>query len=89
MPCSLSTCDWISSHSNQYTPRVDVSSTPQPKQHMPRCARDFVDEERDRITEFEASFLGYSRVTSMGTLLVTFLVDDELIPMKLENLTGS
>ena len=56
---------------------------------MQGCAQDVVDEEHDCITEFEASFLGYSRVTSMGTLLVTFLVDDELIPMKLENLTGS
>ena len=71
------------SHSNRYTPRVDVSSTSQPAQHIPICARDVVDEEHDHITEFEAIFPGSSCVTSMGTLPVTFLVNNELIPLKL------
>jgi hypothetical protein len=54
-------------------------------EHMPECARDDVDAEHG-FAHFEACFPGSSHVTSMGTLLVTFLVNDEIIPMKIENL---
>jgi hypothetical protein len=68
-------------------PRVDVGTTPDPDQHMPECAQDVVDAEHG-IAHFEACFPGSSHVTSMGTLPVTFLVNDELIPMKIEKLPG-
>jgi hypothetical protein len=67
--------------------RVDVGTTPGPDEHMPECARDDVDAEHG-FAHFEACFPGSSHVTSMGTLPVTFLVNDELIPMKIENLPG-
>jgi hypothetical protein len=60
---------------------------PDPDQHMPECARDDVDAEHG-FAHFEACFPGSSHVTSMGTLPVTFLVNDELIPMKIEKLPG-
>jgi hypothetical protein len=75
------------SHSYHYTPRVDVGTTPDPDEHMPECAQDDVDAEHG-FAHFEACFPGSSHVTSTGTLKVTFLVNYELIPMKIENLPG-
>jgi hypothetical protein len=54
---------------------------------MPECAQDDVDAEQG-FAHFEACFPGSSHVTSTRTLKVTFLVNDELIPMKIENLPG-
>ena len=36
----------------------------------------------------QATFPGSSRVTSMGTLETTILVDDNLVPIKIENIPG-
>jgi hypothetical protein len=52
---------------------------------MPESTQDVVDAEHGNA-HFEACFLGSSRVTSTGTLSVTFLVDNELIPMKIEKI---
>jgi len=34
------------------------------------------------------TFLGYSRVISMGTIQTTFLVDENLVPIKIEKILG-
>lgn len=57
-----------------------------PKQHTLGCAHDVRDAEHDAIAHFQASFLGSSCVARTGTLSITFLVDDDLSPMKLEKL---
>lgn len=57
-----------------------------PEQHVPGCTHDVGDAEHDPITHFQDRFLGSSCVTSMGTLPITFLVDGDLLPMKLDNL---
>ena len=62
-------------------------STP-PQQHMSRCAHDVGDAEHDPIAHFQERFPGSSRVTRTRTLLITFLVDDDLVPMKLEKFPG-
>ena len=54
---------------------------------MPKCAQDDVDAEQG-FAHFELWFPGSSRVTSKKKLKVTFLVNDELIPMKIENIPG-
>ena len=33
------------------------------------------------------AFLGASRVTSIGSIVTTFLVNDELVPIKIENIS--
>ena len=38
------------------------------------------------IDEIQACFPRYSHVTNMGKLLVTFLVNDEAIPIKIERI---
>jgi hypothetical protein len=53
----------------------------------PECEGDPVDAEGD-IGNIEACFPGSSHVTSTGTLSVTFLVDDDMIPMKIQRLPG-
>ena len=58
------------------------------KQHTPRCAHDVADVECDPIAHFQELFPRSSRVTSMGTLPITFLVDHDLVPMKFEKLPG-
>lgn len=59
-----------------------------PEQHTPGCAHNVGDAEHDPITHFQEMFPIYSHVTRMGTLTITFLVDDDLVPMKLEKLPG-
>jgi hypothetical protein len=54
---------------------------------MPESAQDVVDAEHG-IAHFEACFPGSSHVTSTRTLPVTFLVDNEIIPMKIEKIPG-
>ena len=34
------------------------------------------------------AFLGYSRVTSAGSVVTTFLVNEELVPIKIEKIPG-
>ena len=41
-----------------------------------------------RIENAQASFHGYSCVTNTGTLETTFLVDDNLVPIKIEKILG-
>lgn len=65
---------------------IPVSASPE--QHMPGCAHDVGDAECDPIAHFQVIFPGSSHVTSTRTLLITFLVDDGLFPMKLEKLPG-
>ena len=55
------------------------------EQRTKGCAHDA---NQDSITSSQARFLGYTRFTSMGTLPLTFLVDDDHVPMKLENFPG-
>ena len=53
------------------------------------CAQDAMDAEREHLAYFEVeSFPRSSCVTSMRTLPITVLVDDDHIPMKLEKLIG-
>jgi hypothetical protein len=69
------------------TPRFYVGTTLGLDQHMPECAQDDVDAQHG-FTHFEAFFPRSSHVTNMGTLLVTFFLNNELIPMKIEKLPG-
>lgn len=58
------------------------------EQHMPGSTQGATDGKRDPIAHFEAIFPGSSHVTSTRTLQITFLVDDDHFPMKLEKLPG-
>lgn len=55
------------------------------KQHTKGCAHDA---DHDSITSSQPRFPGSTRATSRGTLPVTFLVDDDHVTTKLENLLG-
>jgi hypothetical protein len=68
-------------------PKVDVGTTPDPDQHIEEFALDIVHAEHG-IAHFEACFPRSSCVTSMRTLPITFLVYNELIPMKIEKIIG-
>jgi len=48
-----------------------------------------VDAEEDSIDITIASFPGSSHVTSTGTLETTFLVDENLVPIKIEKIPGT
>ena len=45
--------------------------------------------EHDSNVDAEATFPGSSRVTRIGTLETTFLVDENLVPIKIENIPGN
>ena len=65
-----------------------TSSTPQFAQHASGFAHDVVDAEPNAMLDCKGIFPRGTHVTSMGKLKVSFLVDDNLIPMKTNNLTG-
>ena len=48
-----------------------------------------MDARLDTIADLEATFPGYSRVSSTGSIVTTFLVNDELVPIKIENILGN
>lgn len=48
-----------------------------------------VDAEEDSIDITIISFLGSSHVTGTRTLETTFLVDENLVPIKIEKITGT
>ena len=64
-----------------------TSSTPRPAQHMSGYAHDAVDAEPYAIADCEGTFHGTTCVTSTGKLKVSFLVDDNQIPIKTNKLT--
>jgi hypothetical protein len=61
---------------------VDFGSAPP---HTTKCEGDPVDVEGD-IGNIKACFPGSSSATIMGALSVNFLVDDDIIPMKIQRL---
>ena len=64
-----------------------AGSTP-PEQRTSGYTHDVVDAKHDPIAQFEMIFLGYSCVTSTGSLPIMFWVDDDDVPMKIEKLPG-
>jgi hypothetical protein len=88
---STSTISTLSHHHMGTSPRfsVDIDTMPisytdkPPRVDVSTIVLDVLDAEHG-IANFEACFPGYSHVTIMRTLLVTFFVDNELIPMKIE-----
>ena len=42
----------------------------------------------DTNTDVEAAFPGSSCLTSTGSIMATFLVNEELVPIKIENILG-
>ena len=52
------------------------------------AAEEGVDVGLDTNADVEATFPGSSRVTSTGSIVTTFLVNEELIPIKIENISG-
>ena len=53
------------------------------------AAEEGVDAGFDTNADVEAAFPGYSRVTSIGSIVTTFLVNDELAPIKIEKIPGN
>ena len=49
------------------------------------AAKEGVDAGFDTNADAEATFPGSSRVTNIGSIVTTFLVNDELVPIKIEN----
>ena len=43
----------------------------------------------DTNVDAEVAFPGSSRVTSTGSVVTTFLVNKELVPIKIENILGN
>ena len=43
----------------------------------------------DTNVDAEATFPGSSRVTSMGSIVTTFLVNEELVPINIEKILGN
>ena len=52
-------------------------------------AEEGVETRFDTNADAEATFPGYSRVTSMGSIVTTFWVNEELIPIKIENIPSN
>lgn len=59
-----------------------------PEQHTSGSAHDVVDPKHDIIAQFEVRFRRYSHIISTRTLQITILIDDEIVPMKIEKLLG-
>ena len=55
----------------------------------PDCAKEGVEEEFDSNADAEATFPGSSCVTSTSSIVATFLVNDDLIPIKIEKIPGN
>ena len=51
-------------------------------------AKEGVDAGLDNNVDAEVAFPGSSHVTSIGSIVTTFLVNDELIPIKIEKISG-
>ena len=52
-------------------------------------AEEWVEAGFDNNVDVEATFPGYSHVTSMGSIVTTFLVSEEIIPINIENIPGN
>ena len=55
----------------------------------PDRAEEGVDVKLDSNADAEAKFPGYSRVTNTGSIKTRFLVNEELVPIKIENIPGN
>ena len=58
-------------------------------QRTPDCVEEGIDTEHDSINIIEETFLGSSCVTSMGIIQTTFLVEKELVPIKIEKISSN
>ena len=52
-------------------------------------AKEGVEEGSDTNADAKAAFLGSSHVTSTCSIVTTFLVNEELIPIKIEKILGN
>ena len=64
-------------------------SAPASDRRTPNRAEEGVDAEPASINIVETTFLGPSCVTRMGTIQKIFLVDEELILIKIEKIPGN
>ena len=71
------------------TPSRPSISAPNSDWCTPYCVEEWVDAEHASIDIGKATFPGSSRVTSTSTIHTTFLVDEEIVPIKIENISGN
>ena len=72
------------------TPLSPAESAPIGDRRTPDRAKEGVDENHaSNIANVEATFPGSSCVTSIGSIVTTFLVNEELVPIKIENISGN
>ena len=71
------------------TPLRPIEGTTDVDQRTTNHAGEGVEAGSDTKDDAEATFLGSSRVTSMASIVTTFLVNEELIPINIEKILGN
>ena len=91
-PCTPHTTPFLSteqSATRSATPPRPAKGVADDDRPTTDAAEEGVDVGFDTNADVEATFLGSSRVTSMGVIVKTFFVNDELVPIKIENIPGN
>ena len=70
-------------------PPRPTESAPAGDRRTPDHAKEGVYADPASIADVEATFPGSSRVTSMGTIETMFLVNEEIVPIKIEKILGN
>ena len=71
------------------TPPRLVEGATDADQHTTNHAEEGVEAGSDTNVDVEVTFPIYSHVTSMGSIVTTFLVNEERIPIKIEKIPGN
>ena len=71
------------------TPLRPTKSVFAANQCTPYYAKEGVDAETASIVDVEATFLGSSHVTSKCTIDMIFFLNEELVPINIENIPGN
>ena len=77
------------SETRSTTPPREVEGATDADRPTTNAVEEGVDAGFDTSVDAEATFPGSSRVTSTSSIVTTFLVNDELVPIKIENIPGN
>ena len=91
-PCTPHTAPFFSTEkltTRSTTPLRPVEDAAAADRRTPDRTEDKVEADSDTNADAEVVFHGSSRVTSMGSIVTTFLVNDEIVPIKIEKIPGN
>ena len=91
-PCTPHTTPFLSTEQSatcSYTPLRPEEGATDADQRTTDRAEEGVEAGFDTNADAEATSLGSFRVTSTGSIVTTFLVNDELVPINIEKIPGN